>query len=358
MATLAISQPAREPLLAGQHRGFAILFALATCQVAAGALLSQKTFADFIVITAARQFTMLVFAVILWLTYRHIEAMRKNISAFSHIGKSALSDYRWLVRGALILAFSAPANQAFTAIKVAIPSLVPYYADPYFIKVDRILFLGTDPWRITHALIGPFGTHIFDWLYSAWFTIVGMILLWAAFSHDPRFQLRASLAHLLVWLVIGSIAAIALSSVGPCFVGPILGDNHFAALMDRLNSNGPLWSTHWQSFLLETRTSEAFGKGISAMPSIHVGMASLLYLMCRDRFGARHVLACASLLYVAIIWVGSVHLGWHYAIDGLCSGALTLLIWRIGGLLVQGEGELTTTPPEEQIGATTCRHQL
>ena len=81
LATLAISPPAREPLFAGQHRGFAVMFVLATCQVAAGAALSQKSFLDFIDITIARQFTMLVFAMILWVTYRHIEAMRKNISA-------------------------------------------------------------------------------------------------------------------------------------------------------------------------------------------------------------------------------------------------------------------------------------
>lgn len=318
-------------MFAGQERGFTLLFALATVQITVGAALSQKTFFDFFAISAERQVAMLIFGVIIWATLRHVEAMRRKVGAIAHIGQAALRDYPYLIRGGLILAFTVPANQAFTAIKVAIPSLVPYYGDPYFIAADRFLFLGTDPWRITHALIGTLGTHVIDWLYSAWFTIVGLILLWAAFSRDPHFQLRAGLAHLLVWLILGSVAAVALSSVGPCFLSPVLGDDQYAPLMARLHDYDSLWSIHWQSFLLETRTSEAFGKGISAMPSVHVGMALLFYLMCRDRFGTLHVLAGASLLYVAIIWIGSVHLGWHYAVDGIVSAVLTLLIWRFSG---------------------------
>lgn len=335
MATRAMSATDRPPLLAGQQRGYAILCILAIGQIAAGASVSQKAFLDFVSITLERQVTLLIFATVLWVAWRHIQAMRRGISAFDHIARSALTDYPWLARGALILAFTAPANLAFTAIKVAIPTLVPYYGDPFFIAADRLLFFGVDPWRITHALIGPVGTLAIDWLYSAWFTIIGVVLLWAAFSRDPQFQLRASLAHLLVWLVLGSLAAVALSSVGPCFLAPVLGDDHFAPLMASLEGHGALWSLHWQSFLLETRTSEAFGKGISAMPSVHVGMTLLLYLMCRDRLGVRHLLTRAALMYVAIIWVGSVHLGWHYAVDGLVSVILTLGIWRLCGVIAK-----------------------
>jgi hypothetical protein len=33
-------------------------------------------------------------------------------------------------------------------------------------------------------------------------------------------------------------------------------------------------------------------------------------------------------LFAAIIQLGSVHLGWHYAVDGYLSALFTFLIWK------------------------------
>lgn len=37
--------------------------------------------------------------------------------------------------------------------------------------------------------------------------------------------------------------------------------------------------------------------------------------------------------YVLAIQIGSVHLAWHYAIDGYLSAILTLVIWKSVGAL-------------------------
>ncbi|MCP4182981.1 MAG: hypothetical protein GY761_06650, partial [Hyphomicrobiales bacterium] len=55
------------------------------------------------------------------------------------------------------------------------------------------------------------------------------------------------------------------------------------------------------------------GVGISAFPSVHVGLITLNALFAREIFPR---LAGLAFAYVGIILVSSVYLGWHYAIDG------------------------------------------
>lgn len=68
--------------------------------------------------------------------------------------------------------------------------------------------------------------------------------------------------------------------------------------------------------------------GISAMPSMHVGLTLWLALVLRHTRWAK-----LTWTYFVLIWLGSVHLGWHYASDGLVAGLAILLIWRCAPFL-------------------------
>jgi membrane-associated phospholipid phosphatase len=74
------------------------------------------------------------------------------------------------------------------------------------------------------------------------------------------------------------------------------------------------------------------GSGISAMPSLHVGGATLCALL---GWRTDRRLGWMFIVYAGIIMIGSVHLGWHYAIDGYVAGLATVAIWGAVGAILR-----------------------
>jgi membrane-associated phospholipid phosphatase len=78
------------------------------------------------------------------------------------------------------------------------------------------------------------------------------------------------------------------------------------------------------------------GSGISAMPSMHVAIATLFALVC---WRVRRWLGIVMTIYAVIIMIGSVHLGWHYAVDGYLGAAAMLAIWWCVGWCLRRAAE-------------------
>ena len=136
--------------------------------------------------------------------------------------------------------------------------------------------------------------------------------------------------------MLGNLLALALPSAGPCYYEVFFGEATFRPLIERLDAIGNLHALPLQNYLLASRGVESIGSGISAMPSVHVAMTTLLVLMAHDRFGWRWP-TWLALAYHLAIFVGSVHLAWHYAADGLVSMVLVPLLWFVLGRLLGRE---------------------
>lgn len=253
--------------------------------------------------------------------------------------------YRWHLFSKERVLFSYPVlaiipldNSIFSSFKTEIPNLNPFWLDGPLYRLDRAMFLGYDPWQAFQHIIGdPDITRALDFLYHpVWLSLLVIIVLFHALGrHSLEIRLRFFLSFIIVWAVLGSLLATLLSSAGPCYFTQVTGQpTPYAELMGYLHSikedgvalnavrlQDMLWSCYVDNTL-------EYGSGISAMPSIHIATTALFALSMRNTYSMlEKLLYC----YTFVIWVGSVHLGWHYASDGLVSGLLVIAVWYYSG---------------------------
>jgi len=231
---------------------------------------------------------------------------------------------------------------AFLHNKMLIPEISPFAWDETFARWDKALFGGYHPWQLLQPMFGyPVFTRIVDYAYVGW--VPGVFLFWswmiASRKVSPELRRQYWTATVLSWILLGIVMATMLSSAGPCFT-PMLFP---AEAADYAPLNAYLADLHQTFILSSSLTKEHLWDvysgvstepgGISAMPSMHNAQALLFVLAAyRVNRGLGHLM----LLYAILIFLGSILLAWHYAVDGLIGMAGAYAIWWIVGRYAQG----------------------
>lgn len=234
---------------------------------------------------------------------------------------------------------------AFLHNKAQIPDIVPFAWDATFAAWDKMLFGGRQPWELLQPLFGNVPAIVLlDFVYASWVPLVFLFWAWMMASDRIPVSLRRQYwtATMLSWILLGIVMATWLSSVGPCFLPQLAPAEApaFAPLNAYLASVHETWSL--ASSLTKEHLWEVYAGvstepgGISAMPSMHNAQAILFVLAAyriRPLFG--HVMA----VYAILIFVGSIMLAWHYAVDGLIGAAGAAIVWWVCGFLCRSRAE-------------------
>ncbi|WP_193370755.1 phosphatase PAP2 family protein [Pelagibius marinus] len=207
--------------------------------------------------------------------------------------------------------------------KVMMPAAVGFWADPAFADLDHLLF-GQDPWRLSHQYLGQ-ATPVIDKIYGFWAPVNFAILLFLFYLPPSPKRAQALIAYFLAWAG-GTLGQYLGASAGPIFYESIQLGDRFAEL-----PVSPWTATAreylWTNYL---KGGGLIGAGISAMPSMHVAIALWIALVGRTFLPRYQVIFWA---YFATILVGSVHLGWHYAVDGIAASVIVPVVWVIAGTM-------------------------
>lgn len=222
---------------------------------------------------------------------------------------------------------------AYGSWKRLIPRLVPFAWDEPLARLDRWLHLGTDPWQLLLPLFGhPWVTLAMDQLYATWHPMLALMFAWQCWTSRRDLRWRFLLSVGFIWVGLGMLAATVLSSAGPCYHGFVVaGSDPFApqlAFLHNVVPGGQLFAVEGQAMLWQAHLSGYSSPylGISAMPSLHVAMPALYTAVTWARW---RLLGAAFGAYTALTLIGSVHLGWHYAVDGYVSIAAVWVFWRL-----------------------------
>lgn len=246
---------------------------------------------------------------------------------------------------------------AFGTVKGNIPRIVPFSWDETFDRWDTLLHFGRRPWEWLQPVIGHWPvTLAINVNYNLWFFVsLGVWMHHAAFAAPGERRTRYLLAFMLTWMIGGNLLAVLFSSAGPCYYGAGylgLSPDPYAALMDYLRATAgivPVWALTVQDTLWQLHAEGATGS-ISAMPSMH-NAAALLFLLASG--GWPRWVRRLLFVHFLLVYIGSVHLAWHYAVDAYAGWAVALLVWWAAGPLARRWEN--TRPAREFRAALTAR---
>jgi len=241
---------------------------------------------------------------------------------------------------------------AFADMKPLIPMINDYSWDETFMRLDRFIHFGHDPWRLLAPIFGhPIPTQWINYIYNIWLLVMFTFWMGAAWSNKTHLKHKSSegwerqflISFILCWIVGGMVFATLFSSMGPAFYDLVnSANNPYAAqvmALGAIHETHNLWAVDTHAMLREAYLNPAPGQlsGISAMPSVHNATSTLFMLAAyriNKNFG--HIMA----VFLGFIIIGSVHLAWHYAVDAYAGIVIALILWWVAGKLLPWQDRL------------------
>src|SRR4051812_47311476 len=223
---------------------------------------------------------------------------------------------------------------AYRNFKGFLPFLRPVRHDTGLLTLDREVFFGHDPSTLLHHLLGTgFANGALSFVYVVYLAFVPVSLAAAlVWFGDVRHGLWYASALCVNW-VLGAISYYLIPSMGPAFVAPQL----FSDL-------APTASSQLQHSLWVDRLTVLWGpvgdqareavQSIAAFASLHVSVV-LTAALVAHLLKANKWLVRALWLYLVLVMIATIYLGWHYVVDvpaGALIGVLSAALgaWATG----------------------------
>jgi hypothetical protein len=215
--------------------------------------------------------------------------------------------------------------------------------DAMLLEWDRWLFFGHSPAVLLHDLLGQhYAAYVLMVLYESFGTIVLIAIpMPIVFVTRIRDGYVAIASALWVW-IFGTGCYYLIPSLGPFNEAP----EEFAGLPHTMIQDTQARYMGQRAHLLENpQAHDAFAQ-VSAFASLHVGVTTVIFLMCAY-YGLRRTTIAMGFFLLATI-VATVYLGWHFFVDDPAGIAIAVLACFLGRWMVYPRGRAAEPQPEPQ----------
>ena len=254
--------------------------------------------------------------------------------------RATAADPERLAGGLLaLLAIGGKLAGSYAFLKDTIPLFDRFSWDPHFAALDRTLHGGADPYTLLMPLLGtPWATTAINGAYHGWFFLLYFLVFITCLRHR-----QPGAAQYLPDRLRADMGPGRQSAGDPSVLGRarlLRGDGlrqrrsrRWSRLLHRFHEVSPVWALEVHQTLLDGYLEDGPIRGISAMPSMHVASAVLMALC---GFSYNRAIGWALTAFAVAIQLGSVHLAWHYAIDGYAGAAIAIGCWWLAARLARG----------------------
>jgi len=230
---------------------------------------------------------------------------------------------RWRVT---LVFYAVAMNVAFAGMKTAIPKIHPHSADAALHHLDSLL-VGTNLSLRLQPLVRPLLTDLLSGCYLLFFPFLAISMI---------AQLRTHMSVLKRFLV-GLFTVYGIGFIGYSFV-PAAGPGKYLAGAFTVPLDGGYLT------VLNELVVAVGSNGADVFPSLHCAVSCFLLFFAR-----RHspVVFRVALIPCVGLWISTIYLRYHYAVDVVCGFALAALgLWlaRRTSSAADGKACLFTTP--------------
>jgi hypothetical protein len=217
---------------------------------------------------------------------------------------------------------------AYRNLKAVVPLLRPELFDRQLGNADRWLLFGHDPAVVLHDVLGMgVQTQVLSTVYAAFIVFLPLSLgLALVFSRRIELSLFYATTLSINW-VLGAASYFLLPSLGPAYAQPWI----FAALPHSEVTN-------LQKMLLDQRVGflhdPATGtpQAIAAFASLHLAMSATA-LVVAHLVGLGRRVKLALWAWVALTFLATIYLGWHYVLDDLAGIVIAFMALGLARLV-------------------------